>query len=32
MKVLECCTAIEQALHITVSEANGDKLEVLQSW
>ena len=31
-KVLECSTATEQALHITVWEADGEELEVLQSW
>lgn len=32
MKVLECSIAMEQALHVTLCEADGDKLEVLQSW
>jgi hypothetical protein len=31
-KVLECSTAMEQALHVTIWEADGDELEVLQSW
>ena len=31
-KVLECSTATEQALHVTVWEADGDELELLQSW
>ena len=29
MKVLECSTAIEQVLHVTVWEADDDVLEVL---
>ena len=31
-KVLECSIATEQALHVTIWEADGDELEVLQSW
>ena len=31
-KVLECSTATEQALHVTILEADDDELEVLQSW
>ena len=31
-KVLECSTTMEQALHVTVREADDDELEVLQSW
>ena len=32
MKVLECSIAMEQALHVTIWEVDGDELEVLQSW
>ena len=31
-KVLECSTATEQALHVTIWEADDNELEVLQSW
>ena len=31
-KVFESSIATEQALHVTISEVDGDELEVLQSW
>ena len=31
-KVLECSTAAEQALHVIFWDADGDELELLQSW
>ena len=32
MKELECSIAVEQALHVILWDADGDELEVLQSW
>ena len=32
MKELECSTATEQTLHVIHWDADGDELEVLQSW
>ena len=29
---LECSTATEQVLHVILWDADGDELEVLQSW
>ena len=31
-KVLECSTTTEQALHVILWDADGDEIEVLQSW